>query len=105
MSNYDLYGIENIKITEAKSRIEKKLDIKFTEKEGLFQGGTYYQSKLNNQESLVLKNNIDPFDGEAAEQTFSEYPILLYINDTENSEKIKSLLGTEFSLLRHEFFD
>lgn len=105
MAAYDLYGFKGMAILEAKSKIEEKLKFSLEERESSYQGGIYYKFGDEESESFVLKGNIDPFDGEAVEQMFSDYPVLLYVDMTLRSEEIKSLLSTEFCLLRHELFD
>ncbi|CAI8776082.1 DUF3857 domain-containing protein [Pseudomonas chlororaphis] len=105
MTAYDLYGLKGKAILEVKSKIEEKLSFSFEARESIYQGGRYYRFGDNESESFVLKSNTDPFDGEPVEQKFSSYPVLLYVDATLRSEEIKSLLGTEFYLLRHEFFD
>ncbi|MCB2250283.1 hypothetical protein KTQ74_00150 [Pseudomonas chlororaphis] len=105
MTAYDLYGFKGLAILEAKSEIEKKLNLCFEERESSYQGGVYYKFVSDGAESFVLKGNIDPFDGDPVEQMFSDYPVLLYVDMTLRSEEIKSLLSVGFDLLRHELFD
>jgi hypothetical protein len=105
MAAYDLYGIKGVTIFEAKLGIEKDLMFSFEERESTYQGGGYYRFGSIGVEEFVLKSNVDPFDGEAVEQKFPEYPILLYVNMTSRSEKIGGLLSEEFCLLRHEVYD
>lgn len=102
---YDLYGFKGVNIFEAKLKIEGKLNFSFEEGESAYQGGVYYKFGEKESESFVLKGNLDPFDGGAVEQKFSDYPILLYVDMTLRSEEIKFLLSKEFCLLRSEFFD
>lgn len=56
-------------------------------------------------EGFILKENTDPFDGEAVEPLFSDYPILLYVDKTTRSDEIASLLNMKFFLLRHKLYD
>ncbi|MCP3022878.1 hypothetical protein [Cupriavidus basilensis] len=105
MAAYDLYGFKGASIFEAKSKIEERLKFSFEKRDSSYQGGLYYRFGENESECLTLKRNIDPFDGESVEQMFSDYPVLLYVDMTLRSEEIRSLLGTEFNLLRHELFD
>ncbi|MBM0280190.1 hypothetical protein [Pseudomonas chlororaphis] len=105
MTAYDLYGFKSLSVLEARSKIEERLGFSFEERESSYQGGDYYKFGDKGEESFVLKRNVDPFDGEPVEQIFSEYPVLLYVDMTLRSEEIKSLLSTEFYLLRHELLD
>ncbi|MGX9565516.1 hypothetical protein [Pseudomonas sp. CFBP 5748] len=104
MAVYDLYGIKGITIIEAKLCIERSLMFSFEERDSTYQGG-YYRFGSIGVEEFVLKLNVDPFDGEAVEQKFPEYPVLLYVNMTNRSEEIGGLLSEEFCLLRHEVYD
>ncbi|WP_082386886.1 hypothetical protein [Achromobacter kerstersii] len=101
MAAYDLYGFKGVNILEVKSKIEKNLNFSFEERESSYQGGVYYKFSKGGSESFVLKINTDPFDGEAVEQIFSGYSILLYVDMTLRSEEIQLLLSAEFCLLRH----
>lgn len=105
MSTYDLYGFKGAVIADAKSKIEDKFDFSFEEKDSAYQGGIYYKFESEASEGFILKENIDPFDGGAAEQAFPKYKILLYVDRTPRSDEVKRLLGPDFLLLRHEEFD
>lgn len=105
MAAYDLYGFKGSSIFGAKSKIEGKLNISFEGRDSSYQGGVYYKFGEKESEVFIVKRNIDPFDGEPVEKMFSDYPVLLYVDVTLRSEEIKSFLGTEFNLLRHEFFE
>lgn len=105
MATYDLYGYKGVAILEARSKIEENLNFSFEERESLYQGGVYYKFGSKESECFVLKVNIDPFDGEPVEQSFPDYSILLYVDMTLRSEEIRSLLSTDFYLLRHELLD
>lgn len=109
MSNYILYGIQSELITDVKMQIELILDICFEERDSTYQGGIYYLFGQTGAEQLLLKKNVDPFDGEPAEQDFAEYPLheyplLFYIHATERASELIAVVskGTEFKLLRHE---
>ncbi|MGJ7615635.1 MULTISPECIES: hypothetical protein [unclassified Variovorax] len=103
MIYYDLYGARMSSALQAKLKIENVLEISFEERESSFHGSIYYKYK-NNSENFILKNNLDLMDGEAAEQNFENYSILLYINSTDRSSELsEKILGDGiFELLRHE---
>ncbi|MCQ6260174.1 hypothetical protein [Pseudomonas sp. Q11] len=105
MAAYDLYGVKDISIIVAKLNVEELLGVSFEERESAYQGGVYYRFDGEGGEGFVLKENIDPFDGEAVEQLFSEYPVLLYVDKTTRSDEIGDFLNIKFCLLRHELFD
>ncbi|WP_454834568.1 hypothetical protein [Pseudomonas lini] len=105
MAAYDLYGVKGLTILEAKLKVEESLKLSFDERESTYQGGVYYRFGSDESEKFLLKGNVDPFDGEAVEQKFSEYPVLLYVDMTVRSEEVRCLLSMEFCLLRHELYE
>ncbi len=105
MSIYALYGLKGLSLMDARSKVESALGCFFEERESSYQAGIYYRFQAGEEESFVLKNNLDPFDGEAVEAQFAEYDVLLYVDATQRSAPIRSLLGPEFCLLREEAYD
>lgn len=105
-SSYILFGVRDASIGQARAEIESALGFCFEERESSYQAGLYYIFGAKGSEQFVLKQNLDPFDGEPAEQDFPEYPLILYINSTNRpSELIVSFSTKEkFELLRQEFF-
>jgi len=106
MMTYDLYGVECLNLVSAKAQIEALAGILFEERDSTYHGGVYYLYGDNSSEHFVLKNNIDPYDGEPVEQEFSDCPVLLYVNATGRSLELMEILKRKvgFSLLRHEVF-
>ena len=105
MAAYDLYGVKDLSISAASLSVEESLKLSFDRRESSYHGGEYYFSGNKESEHFTLKNNVDPFDGEAVEHEFPEYPILLYVDMTDRAEEVKGKLGMEFHLLRHELLD
>lgn len=105
-SAYDLYGAKELSLQGAKAFIERALGAVLEERESSYQGGIYYILGDSVSEHFILKLNVDPFDGEAAECDFSDYTVLLYVNDTFRASDIEMSIGREygFELLRHEVF-
>lgn len=60
----------------------------------------------SDSEHFILKFNIDPFDGDPVEQSYSDYKILLYVNATARSSNIEKAIRQDgsFKLLRRECF-
>lgn len=105
MSAYDLYGLLSGDMIDAKNALEAALGIKFVGRDSLYDGD-YFRSGHSDGEHFVLKENVDPFDGEPVESEFPEYSILLYANDTCRSGDLQDSLSMSvptFSLLRHEY--
>lgn len=105
MAAYDLYGVKGLTVFEVRLKVEESLKVSFEERESTYQGGVYYRFGDGESERFVVKGNVDPFDGEAVEQKFAEYPVLIYVDMTTRSEEIRRLLSADFCLLRHELFD
>lgn len=105
-SVYDLYGAETLNLPFLRARLEVAIGCCFEERESTYQGGVYFFCGDNRSENFVLKNNVDPFDGEAVEQDFFGCPVLLYVNATVRSSELeKFILKIEdFKLLRREIF-
>ncbi|UVM14409.1 hypothetical protein LOY42_13945 [Pseudomonas sp. B21-023] len=102
---YDLYGVRNLGILSAKVNVERALGEAFEERESSYQGGIYYMLGGGDAENFVLKLNVDPFDGDAVEQNYSDYTVLLYINATDRSSALERVMRQAgFKLLRHEVF-
>lgn len=103
---YDLYGSRSLSLLSARGHAEEALGISLEERDSSYQGGTYYIWGSSDSEHIVLKVNVDPFDGDPVEQNFPDYPILLYINATGRSSDIAEAARKDgnFELLRHEMF-
>jgi hypothetical protein len=105
MAVYDLYGFLSDDINGTKSLLEASLGIQFDVRDSDYQGGEYFQWGKTSEEHFLLKWNVDPIDGEAAETLFPDHQILLYVNDTSRSEELQARIcqGKNSSfLLRHE---
>ena len=103
MAIYDLYGSLADDINAARESLSASLAVDLEAHESSYQGD-YFQWGKTAGEHFVLKRNVDPYDGDPVERSFSEYKILFYVNDTFRSanlhEKIKE--AQKFFLLRHE---
>ncbi len=104
--SYDLYGAKKLSLLSAKDDVERMLGKVFEERDSSYLGGVYYMWGGSDSESFILKLNIDPFDGDPAEQKYPEHKILLYVNATECSSDIEKAMSQSagFELLRHEIF-
>jgi hypothetical protein len=103
---YDLYGSKNLSLESARGRVGEALGVFLEERDSSYQGGTYYMWGRSDSEHIILKENVDPFDGDPVEQSFPNYPVLLYINATERSSDIEKSIRQDgsFNLLRREVF-
>lgn len=102
--HHDLYGTLCEDIEQVKRAVEAALDCTLQRHESAYVSGDYYRAQLASGESLILKSNIDPLDGEPVEGAASQFPILLYVDNTSRSDEIGSKLGSaniSFVLIRH----
>ena len=104
MITNNLYGSLHLTIEEAKTLLEKNLNIKFAPKDSFYHG-EYYRYGKDDAENFLLKKNFDPLDGEPVEMKFPDYSILLYVNHTTRSLELSNLFNKEpfnISLLRQK---
>lgn len=101
---YDLYGAGGLDLYSARCTAEAALGVIFEVRDSAYQGGVYYRFVGRDSENMVLKINVDPFDGEPAEVAFPQYPVLLYVNSTRRSSDLEEAIGRcgVFELLRRE---
>lgn len=104
LRSYDLYGVRCESMEHARSVIESLLNIVLIAHESGFHCGEYYRLYDVGQEHFILQNNYDAFEGEWTEEAFQEFPILFYVNETDRSGDLKSVLLGEkrIVLLKHQ---
>ena len=104
MASYDLYGLPTSDLNSARATIEGVLNLHLTSHQSDWRGGEYFCVGELNEENFLLQLNVCD-DDEPAEQAFPEYPLLLYVNRTNRSGVIRSLLldgAIGVVLLKHE---
>jgi hypothetical protein len=106
METYDIYGFGTDDMDAVRCAIEEALGIHFEEHESSYLG-IYFLFGDPGKEQLRLQRNIDPFDGEAAEQDFPEKPLLLFVDHTRRCEEIEKTFAAKLpsaKLLRRDQF-
>ncbi len=102
---FDLYGLQVSDLSEAKTLVENTLALNLLGHESSY-CGEYYRSHAVDvdDENFILQKNYDEFEDEWTEESFVDFPILLFVNDTERSSEIASLFENEKGvvLLRHQ---
>lgn len=91
MATYDKYG-SHIDIESTKVKIEKCLGIKLEDRDSSY-WGAYYISKNNTGESIKIIENMDPIDREPLDIEFSNYPVIIYVDETDRSDEIQELFN------------
>ncbi len=90
----DLYGFKDGDLEHARMAVEQALDVRMVPHESLYLGD-YYRLGSSGQENMVLRRNVDPLDGEPAEQAFANMPLLLYVTDTDRPEELQQILTSK----------
>jgi len=103
---FDLYGLKAGDLSEAKTLVENVLALDLLDHESGYHCGEYYRSHEVDidDESFILQKNYDDFEDEWTEESFTDFPILLFVNDTKRSSEITSLFESQkgVTLLRHQ---
>lgn len=106
MANYyDVYGFIQDDLDQVRSGVESMLEIQFAAHDSMYRGGLYYRLGNPGTENFVLQKNYNSDEQEYTEEQFSEYPLLLYVNQPQDPFSIEErLLRGRFSikLLRRE---
>lgn len=108
MATYDLYGVHAESIQLARALVEKALSLSLEERDSSYHRGPYFAYGKMGGENFELKMNLDPFEDVPAEEQFSDFRFLLYVNNTTRSNGLTSALSDgsrSIILLRHEDFD
>jgi hypothetical protein len=108
MSTYDLYGVDTESIQLARALVEKALSLSLEERDSSYHRGPYFAYGNMGSENFELKINLDPFEDVPAEEQFSDFRFLLYVNNTTRSNTLATTLSDasrSIVLLRHEDFD
>ena len=91
MSSYAIYGISSYDLNEVAASLGDQLNIKWVPHESSYIGD-YYRSGTLGAENFVLQPNRDPLEEVWMEPDHAEYPILLYVNNTERLDKLNTVI-------------
>ena len=94
-SYYDIYGFGVDEIDNIAKKIEEFLQIKWVPRHSSFIGD-YYQVGRHREESFKLQSNYSTEEGEWTIPEAKEYPILLYVNNTQRPEQIEASIRAAF---------
>ena len=100
----DLYGSTSRDLEKVKTAVEDALGCRLEPHESTYHGGDYYRAELISGESIVVQENVDPFDGKPAETKFPRYPSLVYVTNTSRTSEIQAAFKggkIPITLLRH----
>jgi hypothetical protein len=107
----DLYGFLGHNLDAAKDELESALQIKMVAREGLHNGGDYFNFRNNMGEHFKIRNNLDLEDNVPVEDDFPDYSLILYVEGLANlirakevEEKI-TMPAKRFVLLRRDMED
>ncbi len=101
-----LVGVNANTLDDARAIVEKYLDLRLEEGEGIYNGGIYYSLPFPDV-SLKLRSNVDLDGGESPDDNFAEpdFPVhkfLLYLEpDQDLAARLKAIEGSaQFEILR-----
>ena len=102
---FDLYGFYSENIQLARNVVEEVLGKKMIEHDSSYRG-EYLRLDIG-YENFILQSNFDLSEKECFEKDFANYPVILYVNYTNRSEKLKEGFGRidKCTLLRHNTYD
>jgi hypothetical protein len=103
-TTFDLYGC-SLSLSDARAFLEPLLALQFDERESTYYGGIYFRFGDQTSENLILKRNVDPFDGEPVEMEHADFPVLFYVNRTSRAsyfERVLAGASNVFLLLRRQ---
>lgn len=106
MADYDLYEVVAPTLEDARKLVEQG-GISLEERESSYHRGVYFSYGQIGGENFELKVNLDPYEEQPMEEDFPNSKFLLYINNTNRSELLKSTfsqLGNAVVMIRHENF-
>ncbi len=88
MRVYDLYGVGLSSLSEARLYLASVFDY-FQEKESSYRG-VCFKCSLNDGGEVVLQENWE--DGDYAEDKYTEFKVLLYVNSIKEFDEIRNNL-------------
>jgi hypothetical protein len=102
LPTFDLYGLRNATLEDARLEVERAIGTAFAEHESSYHGGVYYRLGQPGAEQLILKRNFDKREDGWAESQFKEYPFLLYVSGSTRTEALEAQLSTVSVVLRRQ---
>lgn len=103
MKIFDLYGLRgNGDLESARHLAERALGETLAPHSSSYFGG-YFRFGLSGSENFVLQENYNKDEQELNEKAFKDFPVLLYINESQRAEILEDPLKAEgFVLLRRQ---
>ncbi len=103
MKIFDLYGFkESGNLESARQLAERALGVSLAPHSSSYVGA-YFRFGLSGGENFILQENYNKVEQELNEKAFKEFPVLLYINESQKTEFLEKLLRAEgFVLLRRQ---
>ena len=99
MKNYDIYGSKNLNLAKIAKKIDLVLDTQFKIGNSYYYGGEYYRYGEGNTENFILQSNFNQIEQEWSKIIFQEFPLLLFVNNTDRADEIRNLFITSISEL------
>jgi hypothetical protein len=103
MGYFDLYGFRNRNIAEVRDAVERALNLPMALHDSSYVGEYYRYGNVGEESIEICENSVDE-EGEWPENSFQDFPTLLYVHETDRPEAIQEMLtnSTEAVLLRRD---
>ncbi len=98
MKRFDLYGACGGSLEEVRLRVQHGLDRDFVLHESGYRGGEYFRA-AGPPEEVLLQTNAPDEEGYYPEPEFREWPILVYINDSQRWGELDRRIAEIHSLV------
>ncbi|WP_052551405.1 hypothetical protein [Enhygromyxa salina] len=89
---YDVYGLTELSLTDARSIIEKALGLELSERGSEYFGGAYYKYRLDSGREAILFSNFIAARADWVRGRHKDYSVLLEVSDLEDMDEIQQRL-------------
>lgn len=90
MKSFDLYGYPENELEGARAAIEHALRINLTAHSSDYWGDDYVCRR--GDEDIQLHRNLSEIEQAWTEESFCDFPVILYVNSTQRPREIEDLL-------------
>ncbi|MFI8242616.1 hypothetical protein ACIF83_36130 [Streptomyces sp. NPDC085866] len=101
---YLVYGMRSVAISDVVSVIGRVLHASFEERDSSYKGGVYYRYSDKDGWSVSVESHWRDEDGILAKPEFSEYSVLVYLNEAPSVVEEKMDAIPSLSLLQSREF-
>lgn len=100
MITFDLYGISVRSFDDARDMVQQAVGRALKAHESSHHCGDYWRLDLDDGASIILQKNYDAFEGEWTEESFKDYPYLLYVSRYAEADGLNVTLEKSADLVK-----